>query len=92
MLHRELLILQQFSGLFFGAPSKVYREAHKRLVTAPLHHGTGIVSSDFHPVSDSGVSQAVQGEPVCLAVIELGEFAGIPTGFVASSRTEPLFQ
>jgi hypothetical protein len=39
-------------------------------VTAPLHHGTGVVPSDFHPVSDSGVSEAVAGEAVCLAVID----------------------
>src|ERR1044072_3702676 len=109
MLHRELLILQQFSGSIFGAPdapnalnatlsrqdpvnvvhrlcskyaalkpwSEVYREALQRLVTAPLHHGTGVVAGDFHPVCDSGVSEAVAGEAVCLAVIKLGDFAGV---------------
>lgn len=45
-------------------------------MTAPLHHAASVVAGDFHPVSDSGVSEAVAGEAVCLAVIELGDFAG----------------
>ena len=49
-------------------------------MTAPLHHRTGVVPGDFHPVSDSGVSEAVAGEAVCLAVVELGVFAGLATG------------
>jgi len=46
----------------------------------PLHHGTRVVASDFHPVSDSGVSEAMASEAVCLAVIELGDLAGLATG------------
>jgi hypothetical protein len=49
-------------------------------VTAPLHHASGVVSGDFHPVRDCSVAEAVAGKTVRLAVVELGDSASIPTG------------
>ena len=49
-------------------------------MTAPVHHGAGVVARDFHPVSDCCVSKAVAGEAVCLAVVELGCLAGDAAG------------
>jgi len=60
--------------------SQVHRKALKGLVTAPLHHGAGVVARDFHPVSDGCVSKAVAGEAVCQPVVELGCLSGDATG------------
>jgi hypothetical protein len=60
--------------------SKVNRKALKRLVTASLHHASGVVAGDFHPVSDCSVAEAMAGKTVSLTVVELGDSASIPTG------------
>jgi hypothetical protein len=49
-------------------------------VTAPLHYASGVVASDFHPVSDCSMAEAMAGKTVSLAVVELGDSTGIPTG------------
>lgn len=65
MLHRHLLILQRFSGSLFGAPN------------GPNAFN---VPGDFHPVTDSGVWEALAEKPCGWSQIELGNLASIATG------------
>jgi len=49
-------------------------------VAAIFHHGTDIITGDFHKMSDKGVSKAVACPSVRLSIIKLGQTSSFEAG------------
>jgi hypothetical protein len=60
-------------------------------MAAVLHHGSDIVTSDFHKMNNEGVSKAVACPAIRLSTIKLSQTSGSEAGSRYAVSQEQLF-